>query len=170
MIKDQKILEFLDSVSSKSPTPGGGSVAAVVGAMAASLVEMVCNLTIGKKNYVEVQTEIIQIAERASDLSTKLLDLADEDTKAFEKVMAAYKSEDKGEIKKALTLAIEVPQKTVECAEEVQTLAIAVSKIGNTNAYSDAMSAEHLAFAAIESAQENIEINKKSLTALAGLK
>ena len=68
-IKDQTLEKFLDSVASKTPTPGGGAVAAVTGAMAASLVEMVCNLTIGKKRYPEVQDEMIRVAERASELS-----------------------------------------------------------------------------------------------------
>ena len=169
-IQDQKIGEFLDSVASKSPTPGGGSVAALTGAMAASLVEMVCNLTIGKKRYPEVQDEMIRVAERASELSGELLELADRDSEAFEKVMEAYRSEDKDKIKGALLTAIEVPEKVAECSENVRELAEIVGKMGNTNAHSDATSAEHLAFAAIQAAQENVEINKKSLAALAKLK
>lgn len=162
-IQNQKIGDFLDSVASKSPTPGGGAVAALTGAMAASLVEMVCNLTIGKKRYPDVQDEMIRVAERASELSQELLDLAARDSEAFEEVMAAYKSEDKDKIKGALLTAIEVPEKVAERAENVRELAEIVGKIGNTNAHSDAVSAEHLAFAAIQSAQENIEINKKAL-------
>jgi formiminotetrahydrofolate cyclodeaminase len=166
-IKNQTIEKFLDSVASKTPTPGGGAVAAVTGAMAASLVEMVCNLTIGKKSYPKVQDEMIKVAERASELSIKLLGLADRDSEAFEKVMEAYKTEDKNKIKAALLVAIEVPEKTAEYSENVRELAEIVAKIGNVNTYSDAMSAEHLAFAGEESALENIEINKKLLHALA---
>lgn len=165
-IQDQKIGEFLDSVASKSPTPGGGAVAAVTGAMAASLVEMVCNLTIGKKSYPEVQDEMIRVAERASELSQDLLDLADKDSEAFDNVMEAYKTEDKDKIKGALLTAIEVPEKTAEYSENVRELAEIVAELGNKNAHSDAVSAEHLAFAAIQSAQENIEINKKALAIL----
>jgi formiminotetrahydrofolate cyclodeaminase len=170
MIKDQTIENFLDSVASKSPTPGGGSIAALTGAMASSLVEMVCNLTIGKKNYPDVQDEMIRIAERASELSGKLLDLADRDSEAFEKVMDAYKTHDKEKIKGALLSAIEIPEKTAEYSENVRELAEIVAELGNSNAHSDATSAEHLAFAAVQSAQENIEINKKALQALAKLK
>jgi formiminotetrahydrofolate cyclodeaminase len=165
-IQDQKIGSFLDSLASKSPTPGGGAVAALTGAMAASLVEMVCDLTIGNKNYPEVQIDVTQIAERANELSEKLLDLSDQDCLAFEKVMEAYRSKDRAKIKGALLIAIEVPQKTVEYSENVRELAEIVGKIGNKNAYSDAMSAGHLAFAAIQSAQENVEINKKMLAKL----
>lgn len=166
-IKNQKITSFLDSLASKTPTPGGGAVAAVTGAMAASLVEMVCNLTIGRKRYLDVQDEIIKIAERSSELTEKLLDLADDDCEAFEKVMTAYKTEDKDKIKAALLGAIKVPKKTAEYCENIRELAEIVGQIGNTNAHSDAMSAAHLAFAAIQSAQENVEINKKMLQTLA---
>ncbi|MCX6704662.1 MAG: cyclodeaminase/cyclohydrolase family protein [Candidatus Woesebacteria bacterium] len=167
-IQDQKIEDFLDSVASKAPTPGGGAVAALTGAMAASLVEKVCNLTIGKKNYSGVQTDMVQMAERASELSEKLLDLSDRDCLAFEKVMEAMKSGDKDKIKGTLLTAIEIPEKTAEYCENVRELAEIAAKLGNVNARSDAMSAEHLAFAAIQSAQENIEINKKMLAKLQG--
>jgi formiminotetrahydrofolate cyclodeaminase len=166
IIKNQTVEEFLGSVASKTPTPGGGAVAAVAGAMAASLVEMVCNLTIGKKSYPDVQDEMIRVAERASEISQQLLDLADKDSEAFEKVMEASKTEDKAKIKGSLLAAIEVPEKTAELCENVRELAEITAKLGNVNAHSDAMSAEHLAFAAIQSAQENIEINKKMLAKL----
>ena len=165
-IQDQKIVDFLDAVASKTPTPGGGAVAAVTGAMAASLVEMVCNLTIGKKSYPDVQDEMIRVAQRASELSQELLDLADKDSEAFEKVMEATKNGDKAKIKGALLTAIEVPQKVAELCENVRELADIVAELGNANAHSDAMGAEHLAFAAIQAAQENIEINKKALAKL----
>lgn len=165
-IKNQKIKEFLEDVASSHPTPGGGAVAALTAATAASLVEMVCNLTIGKKNYSDVQKRVEIIARHAGEARLELLDMADADAEAFDKVMAAYKKDNKDEIKAALYWAIEVPQKVVSIAEEIQVLAIEVSKIGNKNAYSDAMSAEHLANAAIESALENVELNKKALASL----
>jgi formiminotetrahydrofolate cyclodeaminase len=165
-IKDQKIQEFLDGVAAKTPTPGGGSVAAVTGAMAASLTEMVCNLTIGNPKYPDVQDEMVRIAERASELSGQLLELADRDSEAFEKVMGAYKTKDKAKIKGALLTAVEVPQKTAELCENVRELAEIASRLGNINARSDAVSAEHLAFAGVQAAQENVEINKKSLALL----
>ncbi len=162
-IQNQKISDFLDSVASKAPTPGGGAVAAVTGALAASLVEMVCNLTIGKKSYPDVQDEMIRVAERASELSQELLDLSDKDSEAFEKVMEAGNGEDKAKIKAALLTAIEVPQKVAELCENVRELADIVAELGNKNAHSDAMSAEHLAFAGVQAALENVEINKRSL-------
>jgi glutamate formiminotransferase/formiminotetrahydrofolate cyclodeaminase len=94
------------------------------------------------------------------------LNLADRDSEAFEKVMEAYKSKDKAKIKGALLTAIEVPEKTVELCENVRELAEIAVRLGNVNARSDAVSAGHLAFAGVQAAQENVEINKKSLVLL----
>lgn len=165
-IKEQTVKEFLEEVASSKPTPGGGAVAAVTAGMAASLVEMVCSLTIGRKAYVVVEGRMREISWRMKEIREELLDAADADCDAFQKVMEAYKTEDKAKIKAALYWAIEVPQKTVDLAKEVQEAAIEVAKTGNKNAYSDAMSAEYLANAAVEAATENIEINKRSLAAL----
>lgn len=168
-IKNQTVEKFLDNVASKTPTPGGGAVAAVTGGMAASLVEMVCNLTIGNPKYFNVQDEMVKIAERVSELNGQLLKLADSDSEAFEKVMEAYKSKDKAKIKGALLTAVEVPRKTAELCENVRELAEIAARLGNVNARSDAISAEHLAFAAVQAAEENVEINKKSLALLGEL-
>ncbi|MGA3292253.1 MAG: cyclodeaminase/cyclohydrolase family protein [Candidatus Microgenomates bacterium] len=166
MIKKQTIEDFLKDVGGVKPTPGGGAVAAVTASLSAALVEMVCNLTIGRKSYPEVQGRVKEISTRMQEVRIELLDLADADSEAFQKVMESYKSEDKSKIKAALYWAIEIPQKVSTLAKEIGEMAMEVSKIGNKNAHSDAMSAEYLANAAFESAEENIEINKKSLAAL----
>jgi len=162
-ISEQKIEDFLSAVASEKPTPGGGSVAAVTASLAASLVEMVCALTLGKKSYEEAWDRSKDIAGRMVEIRLELMDLADADSDAFTKVMESYKTKDKAKIKAALYWAIEIPQKTADLAREIQEMAVEMVKIGNKNAYSDAMSAEHLANAAFESATENIEINKKAL-------
>lgn len=162
-IKDQKIEKFLEELSSSKPTPGGGSVAALTGAMAASLVEMVANITIGKKGYERVEKDIKILRYKAIKAKKELLELADEDVKAFEQVMVAYKSKDKNRIKKALVFATDVPTKTAKFSKDVAELAKKISKIGNKNAYSDAMSSFHLAKAAVESARENIKINQMAI-------
>ena len=165
-IKSQKIEEFLKDLGSSSPAPGGGAVAALAGAMSASLVEMVANITIGKGKYQSVQGEVKRISNKASGLSKKLLSLADEDAKAFDKVMASYRSRDKAKIKKALLLATDIPTRVSRLSKEAENLGVMIAKIGNKNAYSDAKSAIYLAEAAYKSAQENIKINKKALAAL----
>ncbi len=159
MIKDRKIEEFLNDVASSKPTPGGGAIAALTGAEAAGLVEMVCNLT---KPY----GSLAKAAAEAKKLRGDLLNLADEDVKAFDKVTFAYKLRDNEEIKNSLNRAIEVPEKVKKLSGRVEELAKEVSQIGNKNAISDAKTAVHLAVAAQKSADENIEINKKALVAM----
>lgn len=170
-ISEQKIESFLKDLSSKKPTPGGGVVAALSGVMAASLIEMVCNLTIGKKGYEAREGAIAKVLREATRIKKRLSVLSEEDAKAFEKVLAAYKTNKenpkrKEAIKKALRHAIEVPFEVRKLTQELEGLARRASKIGNKNAQSDAKSAYHLAHAAGKSALENININKKALARL----
>lgn len=165
-IKSQTVEDFLKSLGSPSPTPGGGSAAALAGAIASCLVEMVANITIGKKKYLGVQGRVKAVSKQASSLSKELLGLADKDAKAFAAVMTAYRTQDKIKIKKALLVAIAVPYEISGLAKKVEALAIEISRMGAKSAYSDARSAIHLAKASDQSAQENIKINRKALAAL----
>jgi formiminotetrahydrofolate cyclodeaminase len=149
-IKEQKIKDFLEVLSSKSPTPGGGAAAALVGAMAAALVEMVINLSQKLKGKRQKLGEIRR-------LRNHLLELADKDVIAFDAVMAAYRSK-KG-IQEALKNATEIPLQTALLSNEVLDLAKEISKKGNKNAASDAKSALYMAKAARASALENVKIN-----------
>jgi len=158
-IKDKKIETFLEELSSKSPTPGGGAVAALTGAMAASLVEMVLSITKDE----ELKTKNLG---KIRKLRGELLKLADEDVAAFDEVMVAYKSRSLARIKKALVYATDVPAKTRSLSQEVENLAGEVVKQGNKNALSDARTAVLLARAAQASAEENITINKQALKKL----
>lgn len=158
MIQKQTFEQFLEELSSKEPTPGGGAVAALSGAMAASLVEMVVNLT--------KDEEIKHLGEKAHELRVKLMDLADQDVAAFDKVMHAYHAKDKDLVRKALEGAIVVPEQTKEYACLIEEIAKTVEKEGNKNAVSDARTAIYLAQAAQKSAQENIEINEAALEKL----
>lgn len=157
-IKEQKIEEFLEELSSKNPTPGGGAVAALTGATAAALVEMVVNLTRTE--------ELKNLGTKAHDLKGKLLELADQDVIAFDRVMEAHRAKDKNLIKKALEGAVVVPEQTKEYACLIEEIAKVAEKKGNKNAVSDAKTAIHLARAAQKSAQENIDINKEALAKL----
>lgn len=165
-IRDQKIEIFLDELSSASPTPGGGAVAALSGAMAASLVEMVCGLTIGKKGYEKIQIETKLIKSKAANIKRSFLELADEDIFVFNQVMLAYKKGDKAKIKTALKGATDVPAKVGRLADKIAYLAIKMAKVGNKNAVSDAKSALYLARASKKAALENVKINLKALAAL----
>lgn len=162
------IHSFLGKVGSKSPTPGGGTVAAMTGAMAASLVEMVCVLTIGKTGYEDVWAEMESIRSEVSNISKELLDLADDDAKAYDGVVFAFRLP-KGDAKKekkiqdSLKKAALIPLETARRAAAVLDFAENVLAIGNKNASSDAKTAIYLSKAAIKSALENVEINLASI-------
>jgi len=90
-IVSMKIDGFLSELSSNSPAPGGGSVAALSGALGAALSSMVCNLTVGKEKYADVQNEIKDALKKSEQLRKDLIKLIDEDTEAFNSVMKAFK-------------------------------------------------------------------------------
>ncbi|MDP3994740.1 MAG: cyclodeaminase/cyclohydrolase family protein [bacterium] len=166
-IGNYKIESFLDEVASKNPTPGGGAVAALTGAIAASLIEMVVNLTKGDPTSLNPPAGRAGLCgARAKILRVRLLGLADEDCKVFDAVVLAYRAKDKLKIKKALLGAIEIPEETKKLSKEVGELAKVVAKVGNKNAVSDAKTAVHLARAAAKSAEENIKINRTALKKL----
>lgn len=164
--------EFVDELSTDSPAPGGGSVAALSAAQAAALVAMVGNLTVGKKGYEAAQDRLLVMAEEAQELKDLLLDAMDQDTAAFDKVMAAFglpKGSD--EQRRARTFAIaeatreatRVPLSVLEHAVRVLDLAAEVGEIGNENSLSDAGVAVLCASAGAEGAYYNVLINLAAL-------
>ncbi len=158
-IKNQTVEEFLNDLSSKSAAPGGGSVSALAGTMAAALVSMVCRLTIGKKKYTRVEREMKDILKKSEVLRNKLLDLAEEDAASYRKVLAAYESGDKKAIEKSLKRASEIPLNTCFFSRVVLRLAKRISEIGNKRVASDAEAARFLAEAALKGGLENVRIN-----------
>ncbi len=160
---------WLDELASAAPVPGGGSAAAVAGALAAALVAMVARLTVGRKAYAEVQGEVERILERADHLRAELRRLADVDAAAYTRVSAAYKipKNEPGRgpaIDQALLGAAAVPLLVAHEAAGVRSLAADVGRIGNKNARSDAKVAEGLARAAVAGALENVRVNLASLS------
>ena len=91
MLSELTIKEFLEKIASEFPTPGGGSVAALSAALAASLTEMVANLTIGKKGYDDVEDEMKAVAQDALKLKNKLVSAIDNDSDSYKDVMTAIK-------------------------------------------------------------------------------
>jgi glutamate formiminotransferase/formiminotetrahydrofolate cyclodeaminase len=163
---------FVGAVASSSPTPGGGSVAAHVGALGAALAQMVAGLTIGRKKYAEVDSEMKEVAYRAAELRARLGALADGDARSYSAVSEAYKLPKEPAaaakfreeaITRALIGASEVPLETARAAAEVADLASQVAAKGNTNAVSDAGVAALLAEAACKGAAYNVRINVASL-------
>lgn len=166
---------FMSSVASAQPTPGGGSVAAHAGALAAALVQMVSGLTVGKKKYAAAEAEMQQAALDAAALRRELNALVLRDAESYEHVRAAYQMPKEPEsalaaradaIREGLLYAAEVPLESARTAVKVAALSAAVAERGNTNAVSDACVGALLAEAACKGAVYNVRINVASLDAV----
>ncbi len=164
---------YLDELSSNSPTPGGGNVAALCGVLASSLGTMVCNLTIGKKKYVEVENEMNDAKIKLESLQKDFVTLASKDNEAFDQVMNAFKlPKDTDEqksfrreaIEKATYQAALVPAEVInKCSTLLPYLDIVANK-GNQNSLSDAGVAISLTSTASQGAYLNVLINCTSLS------
>jgi glutamate formiminotransferase/formiminotetrahydrofolate cyclodeaminase len=163
---------FPDLVAAATPTPGGGSVAAATGMMAAALGQMVCNLTIGKPKYTGRKLRLQLIRTELTDLSAQLRELIAEDADSFEAVLKAYRlPKETGEqqaaraarIQSATLVAINVPMRTAAQSLQVLKLLRELADIGNPNALSDAAVGAQLAHAAIKGASYNVQVNLSSL-------
>ncbi|OGD15454.1 methenyltetrahydrofolate cyclohydrolase [Candidatus Atribacteria bacterium RBG_19FT_COMBO_35_14] len=172
MLIDKKINNFLDELASNSPTPGGGSVAALAGALGAGLISMVGNLTIGKKKYEDVEEDIKKIISSSEKLRYELSQLLEEDVKVFNNFMATYKmpkeTEDEKKIRtekiqESLIEAAKVPLKVAYKCLDILTLSQQVAEKGNINVVSDAGVAALMADAALESAILNVKINLRMI-------
>ncbi len=172
METSKTLQNYLDELSSNSPTPGGGNVAALCGALASSLGIMVCNLTIGKKKYAEAENEIISVKDKLLKYQNDFIELGKKDNLAFEKVMYAFKipketEEEKEirnqEIEKATIGAAEVPAQVMQSAKDILPLLKIVIEKGNKNSISDAGVAVALVETSSKSAYLNVLINCSSL-------
>jgi glutamate formiminotransferase/formiminotetrahydrofolate cyclodeaminase len=156
--------EFVEAVAASNATPGGGAVAALAGALAASLAEMVAGLTIGKKKYADVEKEMQAIVKAAQDLRERLLDDVVNDVGAFDALMNAYRvPKDDPErprlIQEGTRGAIDVPLRVCRMALEALQLTERVASIGNTNAATDGAVGAYMALAAMEGAALNVRVN-----------
>ena len=164
---------WLADLASAKPTPGGGGAAAVQGALGAALVSMVCNLTIGKKAFVDEEPRLREVLAEADALRIEFLELATADAEVFDVVIAAYKlpKADDAErqartaaIQAALVQAAAVPLRVAGCAAAVIALTEAIVDGTNPNVASDVAVAAASAAAALTSASVNVEVNLSSLT------
>ena len=164
---------FADLVAEGTPSPGGGSVSAYCGVLAASLGQMVCNLTIGKKKYAESEARLLIIKPDLERLSARLRELITEDAASFEAVLGAYRLPKENDeqrvvrteaIQRALKSAVEVPLQTAELSLEVLMLLREIAEIGNSNALSDVAVGAQLAQTAVRGASYNIAVNLDSVS------
>lgn len=168
----QTLDAFLGALASSAPTPGGGSVAAFSGAMAAGLVSMVCSLTIGKKQFADIEDEVRGIQDRAEGLRRELQSLAQEDIDIFGRLSAAYKlprtteadaASRQAAIQKVTRLAAEVPLRTAQAAAAVIPLCTSLASRCARLIVSDIGVAALLARTTVQSAILNVEINLAGL-------
>ncbi|MEM7336756.1 MAG: glutamate formimidoyltransferase [Chloroflexota bacterium] len=156
---------FLEATAANTPTPGGGSAAALVGALAASLTQMVAGLTMGRDAYSAVQAEANAVLDDAMDLRQQLTNAIVEDSDAFEeflRVRRQFGKEDQA-LEKAILRIVEIPLKVAYLSRDVVLLANSIAEIGNKNAATDAATAAILARAAVQTAVLNVRANAKSL-------
>lgn len=168
-----KVDSFCDLLSTDAPAPGGGSVAALCAAMSGALSAMVANLTIDKKGYEKVQQEAFAIAPLGQDIKLKALECIDKDTDAFYAMMDAMRLPKKtdeeislrnAELEKCTQAAINAPLETLRLSVQAAELAARISKVGNSNALSDAGVAALNAISAAKAAYYNIRINITGIT------
>jgi glutamate formiminotransferase/formiminotetrahydrofolate cyclodeaminase len=167
-----KLNAFIDEVSRESPAPGGGSIAALAGALGVSLASMVANLSIGKRGTEEVEQDLNSVADRAQKVKKVLVNAIDEDTNAFNAYMEARRLPSKTEseqkkksdaIQAGLKQAVAVPLHTAQkSAEAIELAKVAVEK-GNINSVTDAGVGAHIAFSGVIGGIFNVLINLKEI-------
>jgi methenyltetrahydrofolate cyclohydrolase len=168
VLADLAIVEFLKRTASAAPVPGGGSSAALNAALAAALVEMVANLTIGRKGFEAVEAEMRSVAEKAAALRAKLTADIDRDSNAYTAVLEAYKLPKSSETEKARRAdavqeafkeAARVPLGVARDALALMELGRTVIARGNPNAASDGAAGVLAARMAARTAVYNVRIN-----------
>lgn len=169
---DMTVAGFIEELASDSPAPGGGSVSALNGAIAAALTSMVGNLTIGKKKYADVEEEMREIVSKTTEIQKELLEAVDKDTDAFNVVFAAFKwpketEEEKAarsaEIQRGTKIAADVPMAVAEKAVDLMPLIEKVIMKGNQNSITDACCAMMACRYAVIGALLNVRINLGSI-------
>lgn len=163
---------FLDDLASGEPTPGGGSAAALAGALGAALAAMVARLTVGRKRYADVEPSMQAVLDEADGLRIRLTQLVTEDAQAYEAVRAAYKLPKENEldqhergiaIQSALQAASATPLETMRACIATMQLAERAASLGNVNAATDGAVGVLLAYAGLQGAALNVRVNLGSI-------
>lgn len=169
---EMKVTDFVNELAGDSAVPGGGSVAALAGSVAAGLVAMVARLTIGRKKYEDVREAMAQVRDEADRLADVFCDLVDRDAEAYKGVVDAFKMPRKtDDDKKARCAAIQgatkqaaiVPLKTLKALAQITDLAEEIIHKGNSNCLTDVGTAVQMARAGALGAAYNVRINLGSI-------
>lgn len=171
-LKDLTVEGFVDVTASDAPAPGGGSVSALAGALAAALAEMVANLTVGKAKYAEVEGEMKELAAAGAAIRKELVEDIQKDSTSFNLYMDAIgmpkdtdeeKAARREAMQNGLKAAAQVPLSVAETAYKIFPIAEAVVSRGNTNAVTDGLVAAMMARTAVIGALFNVKINLGSI-------
>jgi len=169
---DISVQQYLDELASVQPTPGGGSAAALSGAMGAALASMVARLTLGKANYADVQPEIEELLQGTEKLRARFVQLMQEDIGAYGKLSASFKlprnAPDEVDarnkiVQKQLLEAALVPLETTECAFQLALRCYRIAEIGNINVLSDIAAGAMLASSAGAGAAWVVRTNLRAM-------
>jgi formiminotetrahydrofolate cyclodeaminase len=169
---EETLYRYLDDLASALPTPGGGSTAALSGAMGAALASMVCRITIGKETYADVQQEIEELLRKTEYLRSRFQQLMQEDIEAYGHLSASYKlphatSEEQkyrtDMIQKQLVEAASVPLEVVKCAAELIQSCQRIAEIGSVSVLSDVATGATLASCSGKCAALMVRINVRSM-------
>lgn len=172
MLAELTLQQFIDKVISNDPVPGGGSVSALNGALAASLSAMVANLTVGRKKYAEVNDLMQELAARLETAARRLLADVDRDSEAYDRVFSAFKLPKDTDEQKAVRseaiqretkYAAQVPMEVARAVHEILPHIATVAQRGNSNAVTDACVAMMCARTAVLGALLNVKINLSSI-------
>lgn len=168
MFAEKTVRQFADELASGEPVPGGGSTAALAGALGAGLVSMVCNLTIGREKFRDAEPAMKAVLADSEELRLRLLELLEADTQVYSKVIGAYRlpratAEEKQArtraIQAALRAAADVPLEVARLSARVVDLCPPAAEQGNPSAISDAAVGALLAASAFEGGALNVETN-----------
>jgi len=168
MYRNEPLEKYLKDAAAGTPTPGGGSVAALVGALATTMSSMSANFTVGKEKFKHYDSQLKKILGECEKSRESLLSLMEEDIKVYSGITHAYglpkstdaeKNKRSEEIQKATITAMEVPLKTTMCCLYVLEMTRELVDIANPNLISDVGVSGFLAEAAFQCAKLNVEIN-----------
>ena len=162
-VAEQSIEAFLSGVASGAVTPSGGAAAALGGALGAALGEMVCLHTVGKAGYEDIEAELTELGDALADHRRRLLELADEDVAAVDRVQSTFESSSATDRREAMTQATAVPLETAEvCLDVLEGVLVAVEK-GNERATADGLVGAFLAHAALRASTATVRANLETL-------
>ncbi|HUX00045.1 MAG: cyclodeaminase/cyclohydrolase family protein [Phycisphaerae bacterium] len=166
--RTKPLIHYLDNAAAAQPTPGGGSVAAVAGALASTMASMAAGFTKGKEKFKDVQPEIEEALGRLAETRNRLLGLADEDMVAYESVMAAYRmpkgtDEEKSAraeaVRQATKRSLGLVESVLAACRDILVISLRLAGIANPNLISDVGVAGELAAGAARAAFLNVEVN-----------